>query len=145
MSAAVHLHRQEQGQEARLHGQAAVLSEGLRHRHLGLHELPDLRRGLPVRRDQDGHGIRAEQRDRFDHLLLRKEQLSKSNGYYHKIHPVEAETVDKNLADAAAAAEAKKKAAAEAAAKAAAAKAAAAKTTEAEPPAASPARSPASS
>ena len=31
------------------------------------------------------------QRERFDHLLLRKEQLSKSNGYYHKIHPVEAE------------------------------------------------------
>src|SRR6478735_872469 len=72
------------------------------------------------------------QRERFDHLLLRKEQLSKSNGYYHKIHPAEAETVDKNLADAAAAAEAKKKAAAEAAAKAAAAKAA---TAEAKPPA----------
>ena len=66
------------------------------------------------------------QRERFDHLLLRKEQLSKSNGYYHKIHPIEAEVVDKNLAGAAAAAEAKKKAAAEAAAKAAAAKAAAA-------------------
>jgi membrane protein involved in colicin uptake len=67
---------------------------------------------------------------------LRKEQLSKSNGYYHKIHPVEAETVDKNLADAAAAAEAKKKAAAEAAAKAAAAKAAAAATPETKPAAA---------
>ena len=72
-------------------------------------------------------------RERFDHLLLRKEQLSKSNEYYHKIHPVEAAAVDKNLADAAAAAEAKKKAAAEAAAKAAAAKAAAAATTEAKP------------
>ncbi len=55
-------------------------------------------------------------RERFDHLLLRREQLSKSNDYYHKIHPVEAAAVDKNLADAAAAAEAKKKAAAEAAA-----------------------------
>jgi NADH-quinone oxidoreductase subunit I len=65
-------------------------------------------------------------RERFDHLLFRKEQLSRSNEYYHKIHPVEAEAVDKSLADAAAAAEAKKKAAAEAAAKAAAAKTAAA-------------------
>src|SRR5437588_9265591 len=64
-------------------------------------------------------------RERFDHLLQRKKQLSKSNEYYHKIHPIEAAAVDKNLADAAAAAEAKKKTAAEAAAKAAAAKAAA--------------------
>ena len=84
------------------------------------------------------------QRERFDHLLLRKEQLSKSNGYYHKIHPVEAETVDKNLADAAAAAEAKKKAAAEAAAKAAAAKAAAAATAEVKPAAGGPSPSPVS-
>src|SRR5215216_4372772 len=52
------------------------------------------------------------QRERFDHLLLRKEQLSKSNGYYHKIHPVEAETVDKSLAAAVEAAAKKKKAAA---------------------------------
>ena len=81
------------------------------------------------------------QRERFDHLLLRKEQLSKSNGYYHKIHPVEAEAVDKNLADAAAAAEAKKKAAAEAAVKAAAVKAAAAATAEAKPPSGAPASS----
>ena len=58
MSAPVHLHRQEQGQEARLHRQAAVLSGGVRHRHLRLHELPDLRRGLSVRSDQDGSGIR---------------------------------------------------------------------------------------
>ncbi len=55
-------------------------------------------------------------RERFDALLLRKEALSKSNEYYHKIHPVEAAVVDKNLAAAAAAAEAKKKAAAAAAA-----------------------------
>ena len=81
------------------------------------------------------------QRERFDNLLLRKEQLSKSNGYYHKIHPIEAETVDKNLADAAAAAEAKKKAAAEAAA----AKAAAAATAAAKPSADEPLPSPASS
>src|SRR5881397_460890 len=56
-------------------------------------------------------------RERFDALLSRKEELSKSNDYYHKIHPLEAAAV----------AEAKKKAAAEAAAKAAAAKAAATK------------------
>jgi len=68
-------------------------------------------------------------RERFDALLQRKEELSKSNEYYHKIHPIEATMVDKNLADAAAAAEARKKAAAEAAAKAAAAKAAAASAT----------------
>ena len=47
--APVHLHREEQGQEAGLRRQAAVLSRGLRHRYLGLHELPDLRGGLPVR------------------------------------------------------------------------------------------------
>jgi NADH-quinone oxidoreductase subunit I len=68
-------------------------------------------------------------RERFDALLMRKGDLSKSNDYYHKIHPIEATAVDKNLADAVAAAEAKKKAAAEAAAKAAATKAAAAKAT----------------
>src|ERR1700755_1981833 len=47
------------------------------------------------------------QRERFDHLLSRKEQLSKSNEYYHKIHPIEATAVDKGLGEAAAAAEAK--------------------------------------
>src|SRR5438105_11233367 len=73
------------------------------------------------------------QRERFNHLLLRKNDLAKSNEYYHKIHPVEAASVDKGLADAAAAAEAKKKTAAEAAAKAAAAKAAVAKATETKP------------
>jgi NADH-quinone oxidoreductase subunit I len=61
-------------------------------------------------------------RERFDALLMRKDDLAKSNDYYHCIHPIEAASVDKNLSDAAAAAEAKKKAAAEAAAKAAAAK-----------------------
>jgi len=76
-----------------------------------------------IKMDKD---FELSKRERFDNLLFRKEQLSKSNDYYHKIHPVEAAAVDKNLADAAAAAEAKKKAAAEAAAKAAAAKAAAA-------------------
>jgi NADH-quinone oxidoreductase subunit I len=85
-----------------------------------------------IKMDKD---FELSKRERFDQLLLRKETLSKSNDYYHKIHPVEAAAVDKNLSDAAAAAEAKKKAAAEAAAKAAAAKAAAAQapTTVASP------------
>ena len=61
-------------------------------------------------------------RERFDGLLQRKAELSKSNTYYHTIHPVEAAEVDANLAAAAEAAVAKKKAAAEAAVKAAAAK-----------------------
>jgi NADH-quinone oxidoreductase subunit I len=61
---------------------------------------------------------------------MRKDDLAKSNDYYHKIHPIEAAGVDKNLADAVATAEAKKKAAAEAAAKAAAAKAAVAKAAQ---------------
>jgi NADH-quinone oxidoreductase subunit I len=75
-----------------------------------------------IKMDKD---FELSKRERFDALLLRKEQLSRSNEYYHRIHPVEAAAVDKNLAAAVAAAEAKKKAAAEAAAKAAAAKAAA--------------------
>jgi len=85
-----------------------------------------------IKMDKD---FELSKRERFDNLLFRKEQLSRSNEYYHKIHPVEAAAVDKNLADAAATAEAKKKAAAEAAAKAAAAKAAAAQapTTVASP------------
>src|SRR5437667_9510705 len=71
-----------------------------------------------IKMDKD---FELSKRERFDALLQRKEELSKSNEYYHRIHPLEAAAVDKNLADAAAAAEAKKKAAAEAAAKAAAA------------------------
>jgi len=45
-------------------------------------------------------------RERFDALLQRKSELSKSNTYYHSIHPTEAAAVDATLA---AAAEAKKK------------------------------------
>jgi NADH-quinone oxidoreductase subunit I len=56
-------------------------------------------------------------RERFDALLLRKNELSKSNAYYHRICPTESAEVDAKLAEAAAAA-AKKKAAAAAAAKA---------------------------
>src|SRR6476620_4026130 len=65
--------------------------------------------------------------DRFDALLLKKEDLAKSNKYYHSIHPTEATEVDTRLAAEKAKAEAKAKADAEAKAKAAAA--AAAKTT----------------
>ena len=43
-------------------GKPQFYPSGLRHRHLRLHELPDLRRGLPVRRHQDGHRVRAEHR-----------------------------------------------------------------------------------
>jgi NADH-quinone oxidoreductase subunit I len=41
-------------------------------------------------------------RERFDALLMRKQELAKSNNYYHEIHPVEAAEVDANLAAAAA-------------------------------------------
>src|SRR5436189_6253730 len=41
-------------------------------------------------------------RERFDALLQRKDELSKSNAYYHIIHPVEAAEVDAKLAEAAA-------------------------------------------
>jgi NADH-quinone oxidoreductase subunit I len=41
-------------------------------------------------------------RERFDALLMRRGDLSKSNGYYHGIHPVEAAEVDAKLAEAAA-------------------------------------------
>ncbi|MEY2540456.1 MAG: NADH-quinone oxidoreductase subunit [Verrucomicrobiota bacterium] len=55
-------------------------------------------------------------RERFDALLQRKDELSKSNTYYHGIHPIEAAEVDAKLAEAAEAAAAKKRAAAEKAA-----------------------------
>jgi NADH-quinone oxidoreductase subunit I len=60
--------------------------------------------------------------DRFGGLMLDKHKLSKSNEYYHHIHPTEAAAVDVALAEERAKAEAKAKAAADAAeAKAAAA------------------------
>jgi NADH-quinone oxidoreductase subunit I len=49
-------------------------------------------------------------RERFNHLLLRTEDLAKPNEYYHKISPTEATEVDSKLTAAAEAA-AKKKAA----------------------------------
>ena len=48
--------------------------------------------------------------NRFDGLLVRREQLLKSNDYYHKIHPDEARERDANLAAKKAEEEAKKKA-----------------------------------
>jgi NADH-quinone oxidoreductase subunit I len=50
--------------------------------------------------------------DRFGGLLLDRKQLSKSNEYYHAIHPTEAAEVDARLAEEKAKAEAKAKAAA---------------------------------
>ena len=67
-------------------------------------------------------------RERFDALLMKKDDLAKSNDYYHRIHPTEAADVDANLAAAAAAAAAKKKPAAAAAAPAAKPQASAATT-----------------
>jgi len=62
--------------------------------------------------------------DRFGGLMFDKHKLSKSNEYYHQIHPTEASAVDAALADERAKTEAKAKAAAEAAAAKAAAVAA---------------------
>ena len=64
--------------------------------------------------------------NRFGGLLVRRDDLLKSNDYYHKIHPQEAATRDQKMADDKAAKVAKKKAAAEKAKAAAEAKAAAA-------------------
>jgi NADH-quinone oxidoreductase subunit I len=54
--------------------------------------------------------------DRFGGLLLDREQLAKSNEYYHSIHPTEASEVDGRLAEEKAKVDAKAKAAADAAA-----------------------------
>jgi NADH-quinone oxidoreductase subunit I len=59
--------------------------------------------------------------DRFGGLLLDRKELSRSNEYYHQIHPTEASEVDERLAEEKAKVEAKAKAAAEAAAAKAAA------------------------
>lgn len=65
--------------------------------------------------------------DRFGGLLLDREQLAKSNEYYHQIHPTEAAEVDARLAEEKAKADAKAKATADAAAAKASAAAAAPK------------------
>src|SRR5271170_8433662 len=71
--------------------------------------------------------------DRFGGLLYDRDQLSKSNEYYNRIHPTEAAEVDERLAEEKAKVEAKAKAAAEAAAAKAAAAAAAPAPIKAEP------------
>ncbi|HUR47515.1 MAG TPA: 4Fe-4S dicluster domain-containing protein [Candidatus Saccharimonadales bacterium] len=58
--------------------------------------------------------------DRFEGLLVHKDRLARPNSHYHKIHPTEAEEVDKRLGEEKVKAEAKGKADAEAKAKAAA-------------------------
>ncbi len=55
--------------------------------------------------------------DRFGGLLLHKQDLAKSNEYYHQLHPTEATAVDEQLAHERQQQEAKAKAAAGAAAK----------------------------
>lgn len=74
-------------------------------------------------------------RDRFGGLLLHREDLSKSNAYYHQIHPTEAAGVDAALAEQKA-----KQAAAKAAKAAPAPKAAATTATPATPATAAPAQ-----
>jgi NADH-quinone oxidoreductase subunit I len=59
-----------------------------------------------IKMDKD---FELSRRERFDALLMDKNDLAKSNTYYHKIHPIEAADVDAKLAEAAEAA-AKKKA-----------------------------------
>jgi NADH-quinone oxidoreductase subunit I len=71
--------------------------------------------------------------DRFGGLMHDRAQLSKSNEYFHQIHPTEAAEIDARLAAERAAAEAKAKAAAEAAAAKAAAAALAAQAAPAAP------------
>ena len=73
--------------------------------------------------------------DRFGGLLLDREQLAKSNEYYHSIHPTEATAVDVRLAEEKAKAETKAKAAADAAAAKIATAAIAAAAVKAAPPA----------
>jgi len=71
--------------------------------------------------------------DRFGGLLLDRKELSKSNEYYHQIHPTEAAEVDARLAEEKIKADAKAKAAADSAAAKAAAAQEATKPAEGEP------------
>lgn len=80
--------------------------------------------------------------DRYDALLLHREQLGKPNSYYHSIHPTEAAEVDARLAADRKAAEEKAQAAAAAKAAAAAAKAAAPAAPSTATPAPKPAAAP---
>ena len=78
--------------------------------------------------------------DRFNGLLVHKEQLAKSNEHYRKIHPRDAAESDAVIAAEKAKAEAKAKADAEAKAKAAAAAKAAPVVTEPKPAPTTPAK-----
>ena len=69
-----------------------------------------------IKMDQD---FELSNTDRFEGLLHHRERLSRSNEYYHRIHPTEAREVDQRLAVEKAKAEAKAKADAEAKSKAA--------------------------
>jgi NADH-quinone oxidoreductase subunit I len=51
-----------------------------------------------IKMDKD---FELSRRERFDALLMRKSDLSKSNEYYHRIHPIEATEVDSRLTEAA--------------------------------------------
>jgi NADH-quinone oxidoreductase subunit I len=82
------------------------------------------------------------QTNRFEGLLLTREQLAKSNSYYNEIRPTEAAEVDTRLAAERKAAEEKAKAAAAATAAKAAAAAKATPTTDASSPNPAPAASP---
>jgi NADH-quinone oxidoreductase subunit I len=68
-----------------------------------------------IKMDKD---FELSRRERFDALLMRKDDLAKSNDYYHRISPTDSAEVDAKLAAAAEAA-AKKKASVPAAAKSA--------------------------
>jgi NADH-quinone oxidoreductase subunit I len=77
--------------------------------------------------------------DRFEDLLLHKQDLAKPNEYYHQLHPADAQESDGVLAAEKAKAEAKARAAAEAKAAAdAKAKAAIAPATAQATPSAAP-------
>ena len=76
--------------------------------------------------------------NRFGGLLVNRQQLARSNQYYHTIHPTEAAEVDARLAAEKARAEAKAKADAEARAKAAVEAKAKAAATPAVPPSPAP-------
>ena len=93
-----------------------------------------------IKMDQDFEIATA---NRFEALLLNREQLAKPNSHYHSIHPTEAAEVDTRLAAERKAAAEKAKAAAAAKASAAAAKPAAATAAGAAPAAPKPAPAPA--
>ncbi|HTO05393.1 MAG TPA: 4Fe-4S dicluster domain-containing protein [Opitutus sp.] len=80
--------------------------------------------------------------DRFTALLLDREQLAKSNAYYHSIHPTEAAEVDARLAAERKAADEKARAAAAAKANAPAKPAVPAAPLSAHPPTLKPALAP---